>query len=75
MKDKLVKRNKSHFDFVARRLGIIGSIIIVLSIAFGIPVLNSLQNRNHNLVNDIQKEEKYVSNLHLQLEDGSIRNN
>ena len=75
MRDKLVKINKSHFNIVAKRLAIIGSIIIVLTFVLGLPIINVLNSQNQNLVNDIQKEEKRISNLQLQLEDGTINNN
>lgn len=75
MRDKLKKCNKSHFDNVAKKLGILGSIIIVLTIAFGIPLISSLHNQNSILVNDIRVEEKKVSNLQLQHEDGSVTEN
>lgn len=72
MKDKIILKNKTHFDFLARKLGVIGVILIVLSFALGIPLINVLNTHNTQLVNDIQKEEMQLSNLQVQQEDGTI---
>ncbi len=72
MRDKIVKTNKTYFDFVARRLGIIGIVLIVMTLALGLPLVNNLNKENSTLIDNIGKHEKNVSNLQLQLEDGSV---
>lgn len=75
MKDKIVKTNKTHFDFVARRLGIIGFVLIIMSLALGLPLINTLSKENSILVNNIKMAERNDSNMQLQLEDGSVTEN
>lgn len=53
VKNKLVKNNMTKFDYRARRLGIIGMILMVVTLSVGIPVASSLSNLNNTLTRDI----------------------
>ncbi len=75
MKDKINVKNKTKFDYTARKLGIVGAALIILSIAFGLPLMKMMQNYSHNAMNDIQNVERKVSNLQVQLDDGTVTNN
>jgi hypothetical protein len=54
MKNKLTKRNKTGFDYKARRLGIIGGIVIILSLAVLVPIASSISSKNVALASEIQ---------------------
>ena len=53
MKNKLVKTNMTKFDYRARRLGIVGVILLGVSLTVALPVATSLSNINKQLTQDI----------------------
>ncbi len=53
MKNKLVKRNMTKFDYRARKLGFLGLAIIGISLSVGLPIANSLSKMNSNLTQEI----------------------
>lgn len=53
MKNKLVKTNMTKFDYKARRLGIIGLFLMVVTLGVALPVATSLSNMNNTLIHDI----------------------
>ena len=53
MKNKLVKKNMTRFDYRARRLGIAGLLLLTITLGVGLPVLSSLSNTNKTLTQDI----------------------
>lgn len=54
MKNKLVKRNMTKFDYKARKLGLFGLIVIGITLSVGLPVAKSLSDLNMNLNNEIK---------------------
>lgn len=54
MKNKLEKRNLTKFDYKARKLGILGSILVVLTLAVMLPVSANLSSNNTTLTNEIR---------------------
>ncbi|MDD6302629.1 MAG: hypothetical protein PUA56_04960 [Bacillales bacterium] len=55
MKNKLEKRNLTSFDYKARKLGIIGGVIIILSLAILLPLATSISSSNVAIANEIQE--------------------
>lgn len=53
MKNKLVKKNMTRFDYRARRLGLAGLLLLTITLGVGLPVLSSLSNANRALTQDI----------------------
>lgn len=53
MKNKLVKKNMTRFDYTARKLGIIGLFLIVITFSFALPIATSLANTNKTLAHEI----------------------
>lgn len=62
MKDKLQKRNMTGFDYRARRLGILGGIIIILSLAVLLPIATTVANQNVALGAEIQELNAQIEN-------------
>ena len=54
MKNKLQKRNLTKFDYKARKLGILGCILVVLTLAVMLPVSANLSSNNTTLTNEIR---------------------
>ena len=54
MKNKLEKRNLTKFDYKARKLGILGCILVVLTLAVMLPVSANLSSNNTTLTNEIR---------------------
>ena len=54
MKNKLEKRNMTKFDYKARKLGILGGIFVVLSLAVMLPLMNTINAKNVSLNNEIR---------------------
>ena len=54
MKNKLEKRNLTKFDYKARKLGILGCILVVLTLAVMLPVSANLSSNNASLTNEIR---------------------
>lgn len=54
MKNKLEKRNLTKFDYKARKLGILGCILVVLTLAVMLPVSANLSSNNATLTNEIR---------------------
>ena len=54
MKNKLEKRNLTKFDYKARKLGILGCILVVLTLAVMLPVSANLSSNNSTLTNEIR---------------------
>ena len=71
MKDKLSRKHMTGFDRTARKLGIIGSIIIVSSIALGVSLIVTLDRQNEVLVNEVNRNTNILDNLQLQYENGN----
>ena len=55
MKDKIYKKNMTSFDYKARRLGIIGSVIIILSLAILLPICTSISSQNVAITEEIRQ--------------------
>ena len=55
MKNKLEKRNMTRFDYKARKLGFLGAILVVLSLAVILPLSSSINNENTALTNEINE--------------------
>ena len=55
MKNKLVKRNMTKFDYKARKLGILGCVLAVVSLAIILPISASISKENVTLNNQIQE--------------------
>ena len=70
MKDKIVKTNITKFDKNARILGILGTIMIVFTLAFCIPMISSITTQNEILTKEVSKNNGSVSNLQFQIEHG-----
>jgi hypothetical protein len=68
MKNKLVKANKTKFDYRARKLGIIGLFLMVITLSVAVPVASSLSNVNKSLVHDITVMENENNDSNLELE-------
>lgn len=68
MKNKLVKANKTKFDYSARRLGIIGLFLMVITLSVAVPVASSLSNVNKSLVQDITIMENENNDSNIELE-------
>lgn len=68
MKNKLVKANKTKFDYRARRLGIIGLFLMVVTLSVAVPVASSLSNVNKSLVQDITIMENENNDSNIELE-------
>lgn len=68
MKNKLVKANKTKFDYRARRLGIIGLFLMVITLSVAVPVASSLSNVNKSLVHDITIMENENNDSNIELE-------
>ena len=63
MKNKLTKRNMTKFDYKARKLGILGGILVVLSLAVILPISATINSDNVRLKNEIRKLNKEKSNF------------
>lgn len=72
MKDKIVKKNKTKFDRISLKLGVIGNLIMICTFAFGLPIMNSLNHKNETLVKEIIKENKAIDNVQLQSDDANL---
>ena len=69
MKNKLIKANKTKFDYRARKFGIIGLFLMVITLSVALPVASSLSNMNKSLVQDItimENENKEANNYELE---------
>ena len=55
MKNKLTKRNMTKFDYKARKLGILGCVLAVLSLAVILPISSNVSNENVALNDEIQE--------------------
>lgn len=53
MKNKLVKTNMTKFDYKAKKLGILGLLLVVMTFAVTLPVATSLVNANNSLTREI----------------------
>ncbi len=71
MKDKISKRHMTGFDRCARKLGVIGSIILLSSVTFGISLMVTLDQQNDALIQEVNRSTKIFDNLQLQYEDGN----
>ena len=54
MKNKLSKKNMTKFDYKARKLGILGGILVVLSLAVILPISATINSDNVRLKNEIR---------------------
>ena len=68
MKNKLVKANKTKFDYRARKFGIFGLFLMVITLSVAVPVASSLSNVNKSLVQDITVMENENNDSNIQLE-------
>lgn len=68
MKNKLVKANKTKFDYRARKLGIFGLFLMIITLSVAVPVASSLSNVNKSLVQDITVMENENNDSNIQLE-------
>lgn len=68
MKNKLTKRNMTGFDYKARRLGILGGILVVLSLAVILPISASVNNENVTLTNEIRELNNEVDDTTIVIE-------
>ena len=72
MKNKVEKRYLTKFDYKARRLGIAGVIIVVLSLFVLLPISKNISNDNLSLVKEIEEfthnieEEENITNSILE---------
>lgn len=72
MKNKVEKRYLTKFDYKARRLGIAGVIIVVLSLFVLLPISKNISNDNLSLVKEIEQithnieEEENITNSILE---------
>lgn len=55
MKNKLVKRNMTKFDYKARKLGILGCVLAVLSLAVILPISYNIAEKNVTLNQEIKE--------------------
>ena len=69
MKNKLVKTNVTKFDRTARKLGILGIVLIVSALAFGIPMIASLNHQNDILTREVNNDNGRIATLQLQIEN------
>lgn len=60
MKNKLVKKNMTSFDYKARKLGVIGLLIFISIFTLGLPIVNILNSENLALNNQIEKIQQEV---------------
>lgn len=72
MKDKLSRKYVTKFDRIARKLGIIGSVIIVSTIALGVSLIVTLDHQNDLLVEEVNRNTNILDNLQLQYENGNV---
>ncbi len=72
MKEKIQILNKTKFDYQSRRLGIIGIIVIIFTLFLGIPMITMLNNQNDVLTHEINKDNRTLDNLQLQVGEGKI---
>ncbi len=71
MKDKLNRSKLNRFDRCARKLGVIGCIILLSSVALGISMIVTLNRQNESLIQEVSRNEKVLDNLQLQNENGN----
>ena len=64
MKNKITKKHMTKFDYTARKLGIIGLFIFVLSMAVVLPIAGSISSSNTRIQMEIQ-------NLHEEIDNGN----
>ena len=64
MKNKITKKHMTKFDYTARKLGIIGLFIFVLSMAVVLPIAGSISSSNTRIQMEIQ-------NLHDEIDNGN----
>jgi hypothetical protein len=62
MKNKLTKKNMTKFDYSARRLGIVGAALLVLSFAVALPIATSVSSANNNMKMEIQQLHDEINN-------------
>jgi hypothetical protein len=62
MKDKLVKKNMTKFDYVAKRLGIFGVCLLILSMAVVLPISANISSTNKNISVEIQELHDEMNN-------------
>ena len=63
MKNKLTKRNMTKFDYKARKFGILGGFLVVLSLAVILPISATINSDNVRLKNEIRTLNKEKSNF------------
>ena len=69
MKNKIEKRNMTVFDYKARRLGIIGAAIFVLSLAVALPIAGSISTSNTKMEIEIQQLKDEIRNDNIVVEN------
>ncbi len=68
MKNKLKKANMTKFDYKARKLGFLGAILVVLSLAVILPISATINSDNVKLKNEIRT----LNKDHGEFDDSSI---
>lgn len=69
MKNKIEKRNMTGFDYKARKLGIIGLAIFVLSLAVVLPIAGSISSNNVKMEVEIQQLRDDIRNENIVIEN------
>lgn len=65
MKNKLEKKHMTKFDYKARKLGILGGVLVVLSLAVILPISVSMNTENVQLNNEIQELTNEQNDVHV----------
>ena len=69
MKNKITKANMTKFDYKARKLGLFGVIIVVLSLAVVLPIAGSVSSKNGNIQTEIQQLREDIRNDNYTIEN------
>lgn len=84
MKNKVEKTNKTRFDYIARRLGVIGLAVMALTFIIGGNALISVKEENQTLIKSISTKTKFIEKTQmakdpyekvLQIADGKVEVN
>lgn len=63
MKNKVIKENKTKFDYVARKLGICGVVIMALTFIIGGSVLVTTKKQNLTLTQNLDYNSKKIERI------------
>ena len=66
--NKITKTNMTKFDYISRKLGFIGIVIIAVALLVGLPLIQTITKSNELLVQEIRE----VNNVNRELDESKL---